>query len=236
MIAMALLLARMLCDWFKSRARLEAEIVVLRHQLNVLRLRAPRRLYLRWTDRVLFVWLYRCFPRILDAITIVRPETVDQLFGLLVLGHSRRRLIWFAATAHPTTEWLARQITEAFPWDGAPNYLIRDNDKGIRQRIQGPHPSDGHPGSAHLVPRALAEWMCGTLDRVGTWRECTDHLIVVNEEHLRRILAKFAAYYNHARTHNSLGKDAPYTRPIERFGHVIAHPILGGLNHRYARI
>src|SRR5450756_2452244 len=76
MIAIALLLARMLCDCFKSRSRLEAELVVLRHQLNVLRLRAPRRLYLRWADRILFVWLYRRFPRTLDAITIVRPETV----------------------------------------------------------------------------------------------------------------------------------------------------------------
>src|SRR5260370_31562903 len=76
MIAIALLFGRMLCDCFKSRSRLEAEIVVLRHQLNVLRLRAPRRLYLRWADRVLFVWLYRRFPRILDAITIVRRETV----------------------------------------------------------------------------------------------------------------------------------------------------------------
>jgi hypothetical protein len=66
-------------------------------------------------------------------------------------------------------------------------------------------------------------------------RECTDHRIVVNEEHLRRILAKFTAYYNHASTHTSLGKDAPYTRPVERLGHVIAHPILGGLHHRYAR-
>src|ERR1700758_4326732 len=76
MIAIALLFVRMLRDCFKSRSRLEAEIVVLRHQLNVLRLRAPRRLYLRWADRLLFVWLYRRFPRILDAITIVRPETV----------------------------------------------------------------------------------------------------------------------------------------------------------------
>jgi hypothetical protein len=63
-----------------------------------------------------------------------------------------------------------------------------------------------------------------------------DHLIVVNEEHLRRILTKFAAYYNHAWTHTSLRKDTPYTRPIESFGHVVAHPILGGLHHRYARI
>src|ERR1700751_2077740 len=76
MIAIALLFVRMLRDCFKSRSRLEAGIVVLRHQLNVLRLRAPRRLYLRWADRLLFVWLYRRFPRILDAITIVRPETV----------------------------------------------------------------------------------------------------------------------------------------------------------------
>src|SRR5260370_41037147 len=76
MIAIAFLFARMLSDCSKSRSRLEAEIVVLRHQLNVLRLRAPRRPYLRWADRVPFVWLYRRFPHILDAITIVRPEAV----------------------------------------------------------------------------------------------------------------------------------------------------------------
>jgi hypothetical protein len=77
MIAIGLLFVRILCDCFKSRRRLEAEILILRHQLNVLRQRAPRRgLNLRWVDRALFIWLYRCCPRILDAITIVRPETV----------------------------------------------------------------------------------------------------------------------------------------------------------------
>ena len=76
MIAIVLLFVRMLCDCCKSRRQLEAEILVLRHQLNVLRQRAPRRRYLRWADRALFVWLYRRFPRILDVITIVRPETV----------------------------------------------------------------------------------------------------------------------------------------------------------------
>jgi hypothetical protein len=76
MIAITLLFVRMLCDCFKSRSRLEAEIVVLRHQLNVLRQRAPHRLYFRWADRAVFVWLYRRFPRILDAIIIVKPETV----------------------------------------------------------------------------------------------------------------------------------------------------------------
>jgi len=76
MVAIGLLFIRMLCDCFKSRRRLEAENLVLRHQLNVLQQRAPRRLYLRWADRALFVWLYRRCPRILDAITIVRPEPV----------------------------------------------------------------------------------------------------------------------------------------------------------------
>jgi hypothetical protein len=76
MFAIVFLFVRVLCDCFKSRRRLEAEILVLRHQLNVLQQRAPRRLYLSWADRALFVWLYRGFPRILDAITILRPETM----------------------------------------------------------------------------------------------------------------------------------------------------------------
>ena len=76
MIAIAFLFVRSLCDCFKSRRQLDAELLILRHQLNVLRQRAPCRLYLRWADRALFVWLYRRCPRILDVITIVRPETV----------------------------------------------------------------------------------------------------------------------------------------------------------------
>jgi hypothetical protein len=76
MFAIAFLFVRVLCDGFKARRRLEAEILVLRHQLNVLQQRAPRRLYLTWADRTLLVWLYRGFPRILDAITILRPETI----------------------------------------------------------------------------------------------------------------------------------------------------------------
>jgi hypothetical protein len=77
MIAIGLLFARMLRDFFKPRLRLEAEILILRHQLNVLQQRTPRRrLHLRWIDRVLFIWLYRRYPRILDALSIVRPETV----------------------------------------------------------------------------------------------------------------------------------------------------------------
>jgi hypothetical protein len=81
-------------------------------------------------------------------------------------------------------------------------------------------------------------WQNGYVERLigSIRRECTDHLIVFNAEHLRQILAKYATYYNEVRTHVSLGKDAPYTRQIERFGDIVAHPILGGLHHRYARI
>ena len=83
-----------------------------------------------------------------------------------------------------------------------------------------------------------APWQNGYVERLigSIRRECTDHLIVVNAEHLQRILAKYATHYNEARTHVSLGKDAPDTRLIERFGDIVAHPILGGLHHRYARI
>jgi transposase InsO family protein len=81
-------------------------------------------------------------------------------------------------------------------------------------------------------------WQNGHVERLigSTRRECIDHMIVFNEEHLRRILSKYAGYYNEVRTHLALGKDAPCTRPVERFGEIIAQPILGGLHHRYARI
>ena len=339
MIAIGLLFVRMLCDFFKPRPRLEAEILILRHQLNVLQQRTPRRrLHLRWVDRALFIWLYRRYPRILDAMSIVRPETVvrwhregftghwrwksrspggrpriarevrelirrksfenslwgatkihgellklgiavaqstvsiymvprrdrplqtwetflrnqmegiasidlfvvptiafQQLFAFLVLGHKRRQLLWFAVTRSPTAEWLARQITEAFPWDTAPKYLIRDNDRAFgamfKARVRA-------MGIRDRPTSFRSPWQNGLVERlIGSARhECTDHVIVFNEDHLRRILSKYASYYNEVRSHLSLGKDAPCTGPIERFGDIIAQPILGGLHHRYARI
>jgi hypothetical protein len=259
MMAIVFLLVRMLCDWFKSRRRLEAEILVLRHQINVLQRRTPRRLHLRWADRALFIWLYRRCPRLLDAITIVKPETVvrwhrmgfaaywrwksrwpggrprigkevrdlirrmsfenplwgaprthgellklgievaqstvsiymvprrdrplqtwktflrnhvegiasidlfvvpsiafEQLYAFLILGHRRRRLLLIVVARNPTAEWLARQITEAFPWDSGPEYLIRDNDQAFggvfKARVR-----DGDPRPADVVARTVAE-------------------------------------------------------------------------------
>src|SRR5207237_6809454 len=89
MIAIGLLFVRMLCDCFKSRRRLEAEILILRHQLNVLQQRMPRRVHLRWADRAVFIWLYRRYPHILDAITIVRPDTVVRWHRMSVSAYWR---------------------------------------------------------------------------------------------------------------------------------------------------
>jgi transposase InsO family protein len=166
---------------------------------------------------------------------VVPTIAFQQLYALLVLGHRRRQLLWVAVTQNPTADWLARQITEAFPWGSAPKYLIRDNDRAFgaafKARIRAMGIRDRPTSFRSPWQNEYVERLIGSIRR-----ECTDHLIAFNAEHLRRILAKYATYYNEGRTHVSLGKDAPETRPIERFGDIVAHPILGGLHHRYARI
>src|ERR1700720_4081365 len=141
----------------------------------------------------------------------------QQLFAFLVLGHRRRQLLWFAVTQNPTAEWLARQITEAFPWETAPKYLIRDNDRAFggtfKARVRAMGIRDRPTSFRSPWQNCFAERLIGSIRR-----ECTDHLIVFSADHLRRILAKYAIYYNEMRTHVSLGKDAHRTRPIERFG------------------
>src|SRR6202047_5231240 len=171
------------------------------------------------------------------SIDLFVVPTIDfrELFAFSVLGHRRRQLLGYAVTQNPTAEWLARQITEAFPWETAPKYLIRDNDRAFggtfKARVRAMGIRDRPTSIRSPWQNGYAERLIGSVRR-----ECTDHLIAFNAGHLRRILAKYAIYYNEVRTHVSLGKDAPCTRPIERFGDVVAHPILGGLNHRYTRI
>jgi transposase InsO family protein len=166
---------------------------------------------------------------------VVPTIAFERLFAFLVLGHGRRQLLWFAVTRYPTAEWLAHQITEAFPWDGAPAYIVRDNDGAFgsvfTRRLQA-------MGIRDRPTSFRSPWQNGYVERLigSIRRECTDHLIVLNEEHLRRILGKFSTYYNGWRPRVSLGKDAPNRRPIESFGDIVAHAILGGLHHRYARI
>jgi transposase InsO family protein len=323
---------------FKSRRRLEAENLFLRHQLSIALRRAPRRLRLSGSDRTLLVWMTRLWPSLLGAAQVVQPETIlrwhrsgfktfwrwksrkragrpkidrglrdlirwmsrenpkwgasrihgellmlgfevaqstvskymvqdgtpssqswktflrnhaqaiaaidlcvvptltfERLFAFLVLGHGRRQLLWFEVTRHPTAEWLARQITEAFPWTSAPTYLVRDNDRAYghvftsRVRAMGIRDRPISPGSPWQ--NAYVERLIGTVRR-----ECLDRLLIFGEAHLRRVLASYAAYYNQVRTHLALGKDAPLGRAVQRSGVIVAIPILSGLHHHYVRI
>ena len=166
---------------------------------------------------------------------VVPTLTFDRLFAFLVLGHGRRQLLWFEVTRHPTAEWLARQITEAFPWASAPGYLVRDNDRAYGQvftarvRAMGIRDRPITPGSPWQ--NGIAERLIGTLRR-----ECLDQLVVFGEAHLRRVLSVYAAYYNQSVRTHCLQKDAPLRRAIQRIGSVVAIPILGGLHHQYVRI
>jgi len=323
---------------FRTQAQLEAEITMLRHQLNVLQRQASSRPRLTAADRLLFVWLCRLFPSLRNTITIVQLDTVlrwhragfrlywrwksrscsgrpkvpievrslirrmsveNPLWGaprihgellklgieiaqstvakymakrrpggsgqtwktflrthaagigamdfvvvptinfrllsvLVILRHERRRLISLSVTDHPTAEWIAQQITEAFPWDEAPSHLIRDRDARY-----------GHTVTRRLVTMGIRDhpiaarspWQNGHAERlIGSLRrECLDHMVILGEGHLRRVLKAYAAYYNHIRPHLALAKDAPLVRPVRRVGQVFARPILGGLHHEYCR-
>jgi transposase InsO family protein len=158
-----------------------------------------------------------------------------QLYVLVIVRLARRELVWINVTRHPTAEWIAQQATEAFPWNEAPRYLIRDQD-GIygaatkrRLRAMGIRDKPIAPG---------APWQNGYAERlIGTIRrECVDHLIVFGEAHLRRILGEYAAYYNGSRTHRSLNQDAPVHRAAQTIGAIKSRPVLGGLHHQYCRI
>src|SRR3982074_3099290 len=320
------------------RARLEAENLILRQQLVVLRRKSPTRVRLWNIDRLLLVWLYRLYPSLLDAIIVVQPETVIRwhrcgfraywrwksrhvggrpridselralirrmsrenplwgaprihgellmlgievaestvsrymvrhrrppsqgwktflrnhaagiasldlflvptisfrlLYGFLILRHSRRELLWLGVTAHPSAEWIARQLTEAYGWQQAPRYVVRDRDcvygdvflrrlraMGIRDRP--------------IAPRS--PWQNECAERlIGSIRgESLHHVVVFGEQQLRHLLHSYQKYYNEARTHLSLNKDAPIPRAVQTVGRTLAVSILGGLHHQYIRV
>jgi transposase InsO family protein len=323
---------------FWPRAALQAEILVLRHQLNVLRRRSPKRVAFSNIDRLVFVGLYRLAPGVLEALKIVRPETLIRwhrtgfraywcwksrprggrprapadirklihemsvanplwgaprihgellklgidvgqttvakymarrrrppsqgwktflrnhadgiasmdlfvvptisfrlLYGFLILWHGRRELVWLEVTTNPSAEWIARQLTEACGWQEAPRYIVRDRDgaygevfihrlrvMGIRDRPIAPHSP---------WQNAYAERLIGSIRR-----DCLDHVIVFGERHLRHLLKSYQKYYNEARTHLSLHKDAPISRAVQTVGCMVATPVLGGLHHQYLRV
>jgi transposase InsO family protein len=325
-------------DLFRSRAALEAEIWTLRQQINVLRRTTPRKLSFSVLDRLVFVGLYRLFPKICEALAVVKPDTIVRwhragfrlywcwksrrrggrptvpleirrliremsianplwgaprihgellklgidigqtsvakymvrrrgppskgwktflnnhgdgiaamdlfvvptisfrlLYGLLIMGHGRRQILWFGVTSHPSAEWIANQLTEACGWEQVPRYLIRDRDGAYgevfirRLRSMGIRDRPTSPRSPWQ--NGFAERLIGSIRR-----ECLDHVVVYGERQLRHVLLSYMNYYNETRAHLSLAKDAPLSRAVKRAGRILCRPVLGGLHHQYGRI
>jgi transposase InsO family protein len=323
---------------FRGRAELELEVIALRHQLAVLRRQRSGRTQLFAIDRLIWVWLYRVWPRFLNVLVVVKPATVIQwhrqgfrlywrwrsksgrpsinrelrdliwqmseanplwgaprihgellklgievsqatvakymvrrqgapspswrsflrnhaegiaaidmflvasasfrlLYVMIILAHDRRKIMRTAVTEHPTEAWLSRQVTEAFPWDTAPRYLLRDRDASygayFRKRIEV-------MGIKDVVTAPRSPWQNPYVERVigSIRRECLDHIVIFNERHLRRVLSSYADYYQRTRTHLSLDKDIPDSGPIQHrsVGRVVAIPRVGGLHHHYEHL
>jgi putative transposase len=158
------------------------------------------------------------------------------LFVFVVVAHERRRVLHFNVTDHPTAEWTAQQIIEAFPEDTTPQYLIRDRDgvygSYFRNRVQG-------MGIQEVLTAARSPWQNPFAERLigSIRRECLNHVIVLGERHLKWILQRYFCYYLNSRTHLSLEKDAPNPRAIQppETRNIVAIPEVGGLHHRYER-
>jgi Integrase core domain len=308
----------------RSRASLELELISLRHQVSVLRRQHKGRIRLISTDRLLWVWLYRVWPQVLNAMVLVKPATVVQwhrkgfrlywrwrsrrlgrpkmrteirdlirrmslanplwgaprihgellklgievsqatvgrylpwrpkvpsptwrsflhnhlieiaaidmfvvatatfrpLYALIVLGHDRRRVIHFGVTENPTQVWLSRQMTEAFPWDTAPRYLLRDRDASygpaFRNRVQV-------MGIKEVITAPRSPWQNPYVERLigSIRRECLDHIIIFNENHLRHVLSSYFQYHHEARTQSlaqqGLSAASPHTAILCRRDH-----------------
>jgi len=325
---MVKLLLNWLASLVKSRRRLRAENLVLRHQVNILLHTRPQRIRLSDADRLAFVWLYRLCPAVVDAVAIIRPETLirwhrrgfkafwrwrsrsgggrpvipreireliremsraNWLWGaprihgellklgievaqstvakymvkrprppgqswatflrnhadgisavdlfvvptigfrllhcLVVRAHGRRKLVRHAVTAHATAERVARQVLEAFPWDEGPRYLVRDRDtvygEVVRRRLRGPGIRDRPIAPRSPWQNAYVERSIGSARRVH--RPCNR-------------ARRDTTTPDHVHVHLALAEDSPMGRPVERFGGIIAEPMVGGLHHRYARI
>ena len=166
---------------------------------------------------------------------VVPTATCRLLFVLVILAHERRRVVHSAVTDHPTAVWTAQQLREAFPWHEAPRYLVHERDAafhawtttaaaiGIEQVLTAPRSP---------WQNAYAERLIGSIRR-----ECLDHLVIANERGLRQALAAYVAYYLTTRTHLSLNKDSPISRPVAppTGGTIVAILHLGGLHHQYER-
>ncbi len=177
---------------------------------------------------------------LIDIVAIdfftVPTATFRVLFAFVVLKHDRRKVVHFNVTEHPTAQWTAQQIVEAFPYDTSPRFLIRDRDgifgSDFQQRVM-------NMGIEEVVTAPRSPWQNPYAERIigSIRRECLDHVIVLNEKHLKRILSSYFDYYHEARTHLSLDRNAPVAREVEppHRGEVISIPQVGGLHHLYRR-
>lgn len=166
----------------------------------------------------------------------VPTATFRALYCFFVIGHSRRRILHFNATEHPTSPWIVQQLREAFPEDTAARYLILDRDR----KYEGEAAEVLESLRSRLIRTAYrSPWQNGVAERwVGSCRrELLDHVIILNEAHLRRLIREYLRYYHVDRTHDGMGKDTPEKRPVERreagHGRLVALPRVGGLHHRY---
>jgi putative transposase len=166
---------------------------------------------------------------------VVPTATYRLLFVLVLLAHDRRRIRHVAVTAHPTAEWTAQQLREAFPWEEAPRYLIHDRDHAFDQLGT----TVKAMGMKEVLTAPRSPWQNAYVERfIGSARrECFDHVIVFSEAGLRRLMTLYCAYHERSRTHLSLDKDSPIPRPVTPSGDgdVVAIPEVGGLHHRYER-
>ena len=158
------------------------------------------------------------------------------LFVLVILSHSRRKVVHFNVTSNPTAEWTAQQVVEAFAWDTAPKYLLRDRDSiygsNFRKRLK-------NMGIEEVMTAPQSPWQNPFVERLigSIRRDCLDHVLVLKESHLKRILTSYFEYYHCDRTHYGLGKNTPVEHPIQprpaEGGNLIEFPRVGGLHHRY---
>jgi transposase InsO family protein len=179
-------------------------------------------------------------PNHADAVAsidmfVVPTISFRLLYGLLILRHSRQELLWLGVTEHPSAEWIARLVTEACGWKEVPRYLVRDRDgaygEAFIRRLAAMGIRDRPTSARSPWQNGYAERLIGSIRR-----DCLDHVVVFGERHLRHLLSSYQRYYNEARTHLSLQKDAPISRDANRVGRLLVVPILGGLHHQYVRV
>ena len=166
----------------------------------------------------------------------VPTTTFRVLFVFLILCNERRQVIHFNVTDSPSAAWTGQQIVEAFPWNTAPRYLLRDRDGKYGEDFVRRTDS---LGIKQVLISARSPWQNPYVERIigSIRRECIDHVIVFNEKHLRRVLRTYFRYYHESRTHLGLKKDCPKPRPVEspEFGAIHSESMVGGLHHRYFR-